>query len=45
MNDAVLVRGFERFGDLTRDRQCVGERQALRAPMMRGQVVARRRAP
>ena len=27
MDDALLVRGFERVGDLARDRQRVGERR------------------
>ena len=31
MDDALLVRGFERVGDLPRDRQRVGERRSARA--------------
>ena len=38
MDDALLVRGFERVGDLLRDRQHVGERQRT-APDDRGEVL------
>ena len=34
MDDALLVRGLQRFGDLLRDRQRVGQRErALRDPV------------
>ena len=33
MDDALLVRGFERVGDLPRDRQRLVERQSGRAAM------------
>ena len=37
MDDALLVRGFERLGDLPRDRQRVGERhRALRDALREG---------
>jgi hypothetical protein len=39
MDDALLVRGFERFGDLLRDRECVIERDRAAADALR-QVLA-----
>ena len=39
MDDALLVRGFQRLGDLLRDRQRVGERDRA-ARDVRGQILA-----
>ena len=41
MNDALLVRGFERVGDLSRDRQRLGQRDASRTQRRRSSVGAR----
>ena len=40
MDDALLVRGFERVGDLARDRQRVGERRVGPRAMLRRQILA-----
>ena len=39
MDDALLVRGLERLGDLPRDRQCLVERDRTTGDAF-GQVVA-----
>ena len=38
MDDPLFVRGFERLGNLTRDRQRLVERQALRGMSERERV-------
>ena len=40
MNDALLVRGFQRVGDLLRDRQRVGRAGSAPRAMRSRQVVA-----